>query len=157
MRRWKSCSCDNGTQGAPVNDPDCIGQTPLFYAVTHCQVGLLSAAMIFWTTPPSQFNVTTKLRRQCCNHIQNSSIKVLLNLDRILLIQGNMFSSESNLWPKSKFLLRFLSLLLGPSYALTQHLFFSKSSENADNHRSTTRSESLSQIVDGRISQIQFL
>jgi len=23
--------------GAPVNDPDCIGQTPLFYAVTHCQ------------------------------------------------------------------------------------------------------------------------
>ena len=25
-------------KGAPVNDPDCIGQTPLFYAVTHCQV-----------------------------------------------------------------------------------------------------------------------
>jgi len=23
--------------GAPVNEPDCIGQTPLFYAVTHCQ------------------------------------------------------------------------------------------------------------------------
>ena len=21
-----------------MNDPDCIGQTPLFYAVTHCQV-----------------------------------------------------------------------------------------------------------------------
>ena len=23
-----------------MNDPDCIGQTPLFYAVTHCQVDL---------------------------------------------------------------------------------------------------------------------
>ena len=29
---------NNTTKGAPVNDPDCIGQTPLFYAVTHCQV-----------------------------------------------------------------------------------------------------------------------
>jgi len=23
--------------GAPVNEPDCIGQTPLFYAISHCQ------------------------------------------------------------------------------------------------------------------------
>ena len=23
--------------GAAVDDPDCVGQTPLFYAVTHCQ------------------------------------------------------------------------------------------------------------------------
>ena len=34
--------------GAAVDDPDCVGQTPLFYAVTHCQateiVPLLIAA-----------------------------------------------------------------------------------------------------------------
>ena len=38
--------------GAPVNEPDCIGQTPLFYAVTHCQARelvplLLSAGTLF--------------------------------------------------------------------------------------------------------------
>eukprot|EP00091_Calanus_sinicus_P025620 TRINITY_DN9866_c0_g1_i1.p1 TRINITY_DN9866_c0_g1~~TRINITY_DN9866_c0_g1_i1.p1 ORF type:complete len:137 (-),score=13.52 TRINITY_DN9866_c0_g1_i1:40-450(-) len=27
--------------GAPVNEPDCIGQTPLFYAITHCQANEL--------------------------------------------------------------------------------------------------------------------
>ena len=40
--------------GAPVDDPDCVGQTPLFYAVTHCMaadmVPLLLAAGGLWVT-----------------------------------------------------------------------------------------------------------
>ena len=46
---------NNTTKGAPVNDPDCIGQTPLFYAVTHCQVHHPAPYLliyIFNTHPP---------------------------------------------------------------------------------------------------------
>ena len=40
--------------GADVDDPDCVGQTPLFYAVTHCQARdivplLLAAGTILFT------------------------------------------------------------------------------------------------------------
>ena len=48
--------------GAPVNEPDCIGQTPLFYAITHCQANelvplLLKAGRYRYTLPLHIFQI----------------------------------------------------------------------------------------------------
>ena len=49
---WKTIVAVCLHLGAPVDDPDCVGQTPLFYAVTHCMaadiVPLLLAAGRLW-------------------------------------------------------------------------------------------------------------